>query len=146
MVVAVVPLRGANGVGQRSYSDRFAWLQAPLSYYLALHVWRALGGAVWCQGGGASRCGGPGWSWAGCHPPALEWEVGEPLGPHAAPQLPVRGGAEGSGPTGSLVVSGGSRTRWTPATAVTSWVRRKACTLFRASGAGRGGQSTGAAP
>ena len=40
------------------------------------------------------------------------------------------------GPQGSSGDARGSHTRWTPVTAVTSCVRRKACTLFRASGAG----------
>ena len=55
----------------------------------------------------------------------------------------------GSGPWapgGRRVVLGGSRTRRTPVTAVTSCVRRKVCTPSRTAGAGRGGRGTGAAP
>ena len=50
------------------------------------------------------------------------------------------------GPRGSSGGVEGSRTRWTPVTAVTSCVRRKVCTASRAAGAGRGGRGTGAAP
>ena len=53
-------------------------------------------------------------------------------------------GLRALGPRGSLGDAGGSRIRSTPA--VSSCVRRKACTPCRASGAGRGGWSTGAAP
>ena len=55
--------------------------------------------AVLCYAGGGEegRGGGPTWSRAGGHPPALGQEAGEPLGPHAAPQLPVRAGAQASG-------------------------------------------------
>ena len=55
-------------------------------------------------------------------------------------------GLRALGPRASSGVAGGSRTRWTPMTAVTSCVRRKACTPSRASGAGRGGRRTSAAP
>ena len=48
-------------------------------------------------------------------------------------------GLRALGPVGPSGVAGGSRTRWTPIMVVTSWVRRKACTLSRASGTGRGG-------
>ena len=47
-------------------------------------------------------------------------------------------GLRALGPQGSLSGAGVSRTRWTPVTAVTSWVRRKACTPSCALGA-RGG-------
>ena len=54
-------------------------------------------------------------------------------------------GLRALGPRGSSGDAGGSRTRWTPVTAVTSYVCRKACTLSRASGVGRGERGTGAA-
>ena len=50
------------------------------------------------------------------------------------------------GPRGSSAGAEGSRTRWTPVTAVTSCVPRKVCTPSCAAGAGRGGLGTGAAP
>ena len=55
-------------------------------------------------------------------------------------------GLRALGPRGSWGDAGGGRTRWTPVTAVTSCVRRKACTPSRATGAGRGWRGTGAAP
>ena len=55
-------------------------------------------------------------------------------------------GLRALGPCGSSGGAEGSRTRWTPVTAVTSCVRRKVCTLSRAAGAGRGGRGTGHAP
>ena len=55
-------------------------------------------------------------------------------------------GLRALGPRGSSGFAGGSRTRWSPVTAVTSCVSRKACTPSRASGAWRGGRGTGAAP
>ena len=69
-----------------------------------MHLWRAVGSAVWrCERGkrgGAGRGDGSGCSGVGGHPPALGLEAGEPLGPLAAPQLPVWGGAQGPGPPG----------------------------------------------
>ena len=55
-------------------------------------------------------------------------------------------GLRALGPQGSLGGAEGSRTRWTPITAVTPCVRRKVSTPSRAAGAGRGGRGTGAAP
>ena len=55
-------------------------------------------------------------------------------------------GPRALGPRGSPSGVGGSRTSWTPVTAVTSCVRRKVCTPSRAAGAGRGGRGTGVAP
>ena len=55
-------------------------------------------------------------------------------------------GLRALGPRGSSGDAGRSRTRWTPVTAVTSCVRRKVFTPSCASGAGRGGRGTGAAP
>ena len=49
-------------------------------------------------------------------------------------------GLRALGPRGSSSGAGGSRTRWTPVTAVTSCVRRKVCIPSRAAGAGRGGR------
>ena len=72
------------------------------------------GASVSCRGQcGVVLCGGEGgrgWG-AGCgvsparpeaggHPPALGGEAGEPRGPRVAPELPVRGGAQGPGPPG----------------------------------------------
>ena len=51
-------------------------------------------------GGGAGRGGGSGRSGAGGHPLALGRQSEEPLGPHTAQQLPVRGWAQVSGPSG----------------------------------------------
>ena len=49
---------------------------------------------------GAGCGGGSGRSGAGGHPLALGRQAGEPLGPLAAPEPPVRGGAQGPGPSG----------------------------------------------
>ena len=58
---------------------------------------QCVSGELWVgpcgAGGGGGQGGSPGWSWARGHPPALGREVGKPFGPHAAPQLPVQGGA-----------------------------------------------------
>ena len=53
-------------------------------------------------------------------------------------------GLRALGPPRSSGDAEGSRTRWTPVTAVTSCLRRKVCTPSRAAGAGRGGRGTGA--
>ena len=100
--------------------------------------------------------GGRGWG-AGCgvsparpgacgHPPALGGEAGAHAA-HASRHSSQSGaGPRALGPRGSSSGVGGSRTRWTPVTAVTSCVRRKVCTPSRAAGAGRGGRGTGVAP
>ena len=49
-------------------------------------------------------------------------------------------------PRGSSSDAGGSRTRWTPVTAVISCVRRKACTTYRAFSVWRGGAGYGRCP
>ena len=54
-------------------------------------------------------------------------------------------GLRALGPQGSSGFAGGSHTRWSPLTAVASWVCRKVSTPSRASGAGRGGRGTAAA-
>ena len=64
--------------------------------------------------------------------------------PHHSSQSGV--GLRALGPWGLLGGAGGSRTRWTPVTAVTFSVCRKACTLSCASGPARGGRGTGTAP
>ena len=51
--------------------------------------WAVLSGA----GGGGGRGGGPGESLADGHPPVLGREAAKPLGPRAAPQLPIFGRA-----------------------------------------------------
>ena len=74
-----------------------------ISRYICVVPWAVLcsaprggGGRGWGASGGVSpvRAG------AGGHPSALGGEAGEPRGPHVAPQLPVRGGAQGPGPPG----------------------------------------------
>ena len=50
------------------------------------------------------------------------------------------------GPRGLSGGAGGSRTRWTPVTAVTSCVRRRVCTPSCAAGARRGGAGYGCCP
>ena len=55
-------------------------------------------------------------------------------------------GPRALGPRGSSSGFGGSRTRWTPVTAMTSCAHRKVCTPSRGAGAGRGGRGTGVAP
>ena len=102
---------------------------------------------MWCrERRGAGPGGGPSWSLAGGHPPALGRDQGKALGPHAAPQLPVRDGAQASGPLGVVRGCRGKAHKVDPVTAVTSWVGRKAGTPSHASGAGMGGWGTGAAP
>ena len=55
-------------------------------------------------------------------------------------------GLRALGPGGSSGDAGGVTHKVTPLMAVTSCVRKKACTPSRASGAGRGGRGTGSAP
>ena len=55
-------------------------------------------------------------------------------------------GPRALGPRGSSSGVGGSRTRWTPVTAVTSCVRRKVCTPSRAAGRREGGAGYGCCP
>ena len=55
-------------------------------------------------------------------------------------------GLRALGPWGSSGGAKGSRTRWTPVTAVTSCVRTKVCTPSRAAGAWRGGARHGRCP
>ena len=123
------------------------------SHYLPVHQCRAVGSAVRCSAGGrGGGGGGPAVASApyGRGPAAIhrQWEGRQ--GGHAAQasRLSSESGAglRAPGPRGSSGGAGGSRTRWTPVTAVTSCVRRKVCTPSRAAGAGRGGRGTGAAP
>ena len=107
---------------------------------------------VLCGGGGGGGGGGPavasaphGRGSAAIH---RHWEGRR--GSHAA-HASRHSSQSGAGlralvPRGSSSGVGGSRTRWTPVTAVTSCVRRKVCTPSRAAGAGRGGRGTGVAP
>ena len=152
-VVAVVPLGGAIRVCHPRYPGRHAWWQARPSHYLLVHQCRAVGSAVRCSAGG--RGGGGGGPAVASAPHGRgaafihrHWQGRR--GSHAAhaPRHSPQSGAgpRALGPRGSSGGVGGSRTRWTPVTAVTSCVRRKVCTPSRAAGAGRGGRGTGAAP
>ena len=152
-VVAVVPLGGPIGVCHHCYPGRHAWWLARPSHYLLVHQCRAVGSAVWRSAGGrGGGGGGPAVASAphGRGPAAIHrhWEGRQ--GSHAAHALrhssQSGAGPRALGPRGSSSPVGGSRTRWTPVTAVTSCVRRKVCTPSRAAGAGRGGRGTGVAP
>ena len=114
------------------------------SWCISAVPWAVPCGAL--RGGGGGRRG---WG-AGCgvsparpgvrgHPPALGGRRGSHAA-HASRHSSQSGaGLRALGPRGSSSGAGGSRTRWTPVTAVTSCVRRKVCTPSRAAGAGRGG-------
>ena len=98
-VAAVVPLGGAIGVRHRCYFGRRAWLQVRPSQYLAVHRSPSQCCVVPGGGGGlvvaaAPGCKGP-WPFT-----RTGGEAGEPLGQQAAPQLPVRGRAQGSWASG----------------------------------------------
>ena len=58
-VVAVVPLGGAIRVRHPCYPGRHARLQVWPSHYLLVHLWRAVGSAMWCRG----EAGGWLWPW-----------------------------------------------------------------------------------
>ena len=144
-VVEVVPLGGALGVRHHCYPGRHASAGEPFSL--------PPGVSVSCRGqccavlrgrkGGrrSGSCGGvsPVQAGAGGHPSA----VGGGRGIHAAHASrhcsQSGAGLRALGPRGSPVGARGSRTRWTPATAVTSCFRRKVCIPSRAAGAGWGG-------
>ena len=152
-VVAVVLLGEALGVRHHCYPGRHAWWQACPLHYLLVHLYCAAGSAVQCSSGG--RGGGdvgPAVALAPCGrgPVAIHWHWGGRWVSHAAHTLrhssQSGAGLRALGPRGSSGGAEGSRTRWTPVTAVTSYVRRKVCTPSRAAGAGRGGRGTGAAP
>ena len=152
-VVAVVPLGGPIGVCHHCYPGRHAWWQARPSHYLLVHQCRALGSAVRCSaGGGGGGGGGPAVASAphGRGPAAIHRHWEGRRGSHAAHawrhSSQSGAGPRALGPRGSAIGVGGSRTRWTPVTAVTSCVRRKVCIPSRAAGAGRGGRGTGVAP
>ena len=104
------------------------------------------GGAGGGGGGGPAVASAP----YGRGPVAIHRHWGGRRGSHAAHASPDRSqsgaGLRALGPRGSSGGAGGSRTRWTPVTAVTPCVRRNVCTLSRAAGAWRGGRGTGAAP
>ena len=126
---------------------------------------RALPTTSWCisavpwavpcgvlRGGGGGGGGGPAVASAphGRGPAAIHRHWEGRRGSHAAHasrhSSQSGAGPRALGPRGSSSGVGGSRTRWTPVTAVTSCVRRKVCTPSRAAGAGRGGRGTGVAP
>ena len=109
--------------------------------------------AVRCSAGGRGGGGGGPAVASAPHrrgPAAIHRHREGRRGSHAAHasrySLQSGAGPRALGPRGSSGGVGGSRSRWTPVTAVTSCVRRKVCTPSRAAGAGRGGRGTGAAP
>ena len=151
-VVAVVLLGGAIEVCHHCYPGRQAWWQAPPSHYLLVHQCRAVGSAVWCSAGGRGEGGGGPAVASALHgrgPAAIHRHWEGRRGSHAAHasrhSSQSGAGPRALGPRGSSSGVGGSRTRWTPVTAVTSCVYRKVCTPSRAAGAGRGGWGTGVA-
>ena len=119
------------------------------SWCISAVPWAVPCGAL--RWGGGEGVGGRLWrqprTGRGRRPSIAHWEGRR--GSHAAkasrhsPQSWARPRA--LGPRGLSGGVGGSRTRWTPVTAVTSCVRRKVCTPSRAAGAGRGGWGTAAA-
>ena len=151
-VVAVVLLGGPIGVCHLCYPGRHAWLQARPSHYLLVHQCRAVGSAVWRSAGGrGGGGGGPAVASAphGRGPAAIHRHWEGRWGSHAAHasrhSSHSGAGPRALGPRGSSSGVGGSCTRWTPVTAVTSCVRRKVCTPSGAAGARRGGRGTGVA-
>ena len=97
-----------------------------------------VGGRLWCQprtGRGRRPSIGIGRGGGGATRPRRR-ATAPSLGRDSGPWAP---GMSSGG-------AGGSHTRWTPVTAVTSRARRKVCTPSRAAGAGRGGPGTDAAP
>ena len=145
-MVAVVPLGRAIGVCHHCFPGRHAWWQVGPSHYLLVHQCRAVGSAVRCSAGGRGGGGGGpavasaphGGGAAAIH---RHWEGRQGShAAHASRHSPQSGaGPRARGRRGSSGGIGGSRTRWTPVTAVASCVRRKVCTPSRAAGAGRGG-------
>ena len=143
-MMAVVPLGEAIGIRHHCYPGRHAWRQVRPSHHLPVHLCCAVGSAVQCSAGGR---GGGGERPAVASAPFLRgpvaiyrhWERGR--GSHAAHtsrhSSQSGAGLRALGPRGSSGSAGGSRTRWTPVTAVTSCVCRKVCTPSRAAGAGR---------
>ena len=150
--MAVVPLGGAIGVRHHCYPGRHAWQQACPLHYLLVHQWCAVRSAVQCSAGReVGRRGGAGggvgpvragvlvihrhWGVRRVSHAAHTWRHSSQsgVGLRALGLRRSSGGAEGV------------RTRWTPVTAVTSCVRRKACIPSRAAGAGKGRRGTGAA-
>ena len=139
-------LGGAIRVCHHCYPGRHAWWQARPPHYLLVHQCRAVGSAVRFSAGGRGGGGGGtpvasaphGRGQAAIH---RHWEGRR--GSHAAHasrhSSQSGAGPRALGPRGSSGGVGGSRTRSTPVTAVTSCVRRKVCTPSRAAGAGRGG-------
>ena len=126
-VVAVVPLGGAIRVCHHCYPRRHAWWQARPSHYLLVHQCRAVGSAVRCSAGGREGGGGGPVVAAAPHgrgPAAIHrhWEGRRGShAAHASRHSPQPGaGPRALGPRGSSGGVGGSRTRWTPVTAVTS--------------------------
>ena len=123
----------------------------------------AVGAAAWlagaavsasCASGAPSRGGAAGLAVAsaphGQGPAAIHRHWEGRRGSHAA-HASRHSSQSGAGPRalglrGSSSGVGGSRTRWTPVTVVTSCARRKVCTPSRDAGAGRGGRGTGVAP
>ena len=151
-VVAVVPLGGGLGVEHHCYPGRHAWWQAcPLNYLLVL-LCCAVGRAMQCFAGGGGEGGGAAVRLAPCGRGlvAIHRHWGGRWVSHAAHtsrhSSQSGAGLRALGPRGLSGGAEGSRTRWTPVSAVTSCVRRKVYTPSRAAGAGRGGRGTGTAP
>ena len=128
--------------GRRALPTTSSWISAV--------PWTVPCGAL--RGGGGEGVGGRLWRQprtAGGRRPSIG--IGRGGGGATRPTRHATAPSLGRGPgpwaaRGSSVGFGGSRTRWTPVTAVTSCVCRKVCTPSRAPGAGRGGRGTGAAP
>ena len=139
---SLLPLVGMRG-GRRALPTT--------SWCISAVPWAVSCGALRGGGGGGEGVGGRLWRQprtAGGPRPSTGIGRGgggatRPTRRATAPSL-----GRGSGPwaPGGRRAVGGSRTRWTPVTAVTSYVRRKVCTPSRAAGAGRGGRGTGVAP
>ena len=145
-MVAAVLLGGAIRVRHQCYPGTHAWWQVCLSHYLLVHLCCAVGSAVQCSAGGRGGWEGkPALALALCGrgPMAIHrhWRGGWVS--HAAHTSRHNSqswvGLRALGPRGSSGGAEGSRTRWTPVTAVTPCVRRKMCTPSCAASAGKGG-------
>ena len=126
-VLAVVPLGGAIGVRHHCHSGRHAWRQARPPHYHPVHLCCAVGGAVQRPAGGRGGAeGGPAVALAPCGrgPVAIHRHWGGRRVSHASHSSrhssQSGAGLRALGPLGSSAGAEGSRTRWTPVTAVTS--------------------------
>ena len=142
-MVAVDPLGGAMGVRHPVIlvGMHGGGCAPPItSRWICVVSWAVLCSAPQGGGGGLAVASSP----CGRGPAAIHQHWAGRLLSHAAHMSrhssQSGAGLRGLGPRGSSGGAEGSRTRWTPITAVTSCVRRKVSTPSRAAGAVRGGR------